>query len=80
MAVILVSSVNAINNWEKDKQFRILEKEKNNDSVFVIRDGEVCQIKTFDVMVGDIVQLQRGDSIPADGLMVDGKGYSFNCL
>lgn len=73
IAVALVSNVNAINNYQKDKQFRALEKEKDNENVFAIRDGQVVQVRTFDILVGDIVSLNRGDKIPADGIMLDGK-------
>ena len=45
IAVALVSNVNAINNYQKDKQFRALEKEKDNENVFAIRDGQVVQVQ-----------------------------------
>ncbi len=44
-AVAIVSTVTAGNDFMKDKQFRELEKEKDNDSVLVLRDGEICQIQ-----------------------------------
>ncbi len=75
--MLIVSSVNAVNNWQKDKQFRILEREKENDKTFVIREGQVCSVKTFDLMVGDIVQLQQGDRITSDGVMISGKGNTY---
>src|SRR5699024_1585782 len=33
----------------------------------VKRDGEIVEIKSEDIVVGDIVILEAGDSIPADG-------------
>lgn len=72
-AVFLVSSVTAGNDFLKDRQFRALEKEKDNDTVLVVRDGKIVQLKVFDIVVGDIIVLERGSRIPADGLWVSGK-------
>lgn len=77
-AVIIVSTVTAGNDYIKDKQFRDLEKEKDNDIVLVIRDGEICQVKVFDLVVGDIVYLERGSRIPADGLYISGKDFQID--
>src|SRR5690606_4121447 len=76
--VFLVTTVNTVNDYSKDKQFRLLEKAKDNDLVFVLRDGEETQVRVFDLVVGDIVLLQRGDKIPADGIMIDATGNPFN--
>jgi Ca2+ transporting ATPase len=44
-AVFLVSSVTAGNDFLKDRQFRALEKEKDNDLVLVLRNGKIVQIQ-----------------------------------
>jgi Ca2+-transporting ATPase len=77
IAVIIVSNVNAVNSYQKDIQFRLLEKEKDNENVFAVRDGKVIQLRSFDIVVGDIINLNRGDKIPADGIMLDGKGKKY---
>jgi len=54
VAVLIVATVSATNNYSKDLQFRAL-KEKNSDrKVRVIRNGEEQIISLFDVMVGDL--------------------------
>ncbi len=55
--VAIVAVVTAANDYAKDKQFRALEQEKDNDFVIVLRNGEVQQIQVFDLVVGDIVCL-----------------------
>jgi len=77
-AVIIVSTVTAGNDYIKDRQFRDLEKEKDNDHVLAIRDGEICKLKVFDLVVGDIVSLERGSRIPADGLYIAGKDFAID--
>jgi Ca2+-transporting ATPase len=68
-AVVLVTS---FQEWEKQKQFRELEKAKNNFKVKVVRGGVETQIETNDVLVGDVVILDTGDQVPADGLFIQG--------
>lgn len=45
-----------------------LAKEKTK----VLRDGNMKEIHVSDVVTGDIVYLQAGDKIPADGIILDG--------
>lgn len=39
-----------------------------------IRDGKSVLISIFDVTVGDILHLEPGDAIPADGILLSGHG------
>jgi len=39
--------VTAGNDFLKDRQFRALEKEKDNDNVLVVRDGKIVQLKVL---------------------------------
>ncbi len=68
IAIFLVSTVTSFNNWTKEKQFRELNKIKEQRKVKVIRDGKHFEILISEVMVGDLVVLETGDQVPADGL------------
>jgi Ca2+-transporting ATPase len=70
--VVIVVLVTAFNEWEQQKQFRELEKVKNNFKVKVLRGGVETQIETNDVLVGDVVILDTGDQVPADGIFIQG--------
>jgi magnesium-transporting ATPase (P-type) len=74
VTIIIVATVTAGNNYTKDKQFRELNKAKHNFPVKVIRGGIESQILNFDVLVGDLVILDTGDQVPADGFYVSGFG------
>jgi len=71
-AVLLVAIVTATNDYSKETQFRKLSAEADNIRVQVMRDGEPEEISSFDVVVGDIVVLNAGDKIPADGVYIKG--------
>ena len=44
----------------------------------VLRDGERMQIDTKEIVPGDIVFLNRGDKIPADGVLISTNRFSSN--
>eukprot|EP01087_Luapelamoeba_hula_P022590 TRINITY_DN813_c0_g1_i1.p2 TRINITY_DN813_c0_g1~~TRINITY_DN813_c0_g1_i1.p2 ORF type:complete len:988 (-),score=216.19 TRINITY_DN813_c0_g1_i1:69-3032(-) len=77
VAVFLVVTVTAVNDYQKEKQFRKLNDRKNNKAVKVIRGGEQCQVSIFEINVGDIVIIETGDILCADGLFVD--GHNMKC-
>eukprot|EP01099_Mayorella_cantabrigiensis_P000660 TRINITY_DN1290_c0_g1_i1.p1 TRINITY_DN1290_c0_g1~~TRINITY_DN1290_c0_g1_i1.p1 ORF type:complete len:959 (-),score=237.92 TRINITY_DN1290_c0_g1_i1:216-3092(-) len=72
VAVLLVGSVTSMNNYNQEKQFRNLSKTNQDIRVKVLRGGEMTQISIFELTVGDIVFLDTGNSVPADGLFLDG--------
>ena len=55
----------------------IIQEENSNILVKVKRDGKVKQINIKDVVVEDIVILESGDLVPADGIIKNG-GISLN--
>lgn len=72
IAVFLVASVTAGNDYSKELQFRALEKSSQGDErCSVIRDSQIERINPKDLVVGDIILLQAGDMIPADSIVCD---------
>ena len=72
VAVFLVISVSALSNLRQERQFDKLSKISNNIKVDVARDRRRQKISIFDIVVGDVVFLNIGDQIPADGLFLEG--------
>jgi len=70
-AVLIVSCVTAGNNWSQESQFRSLNQTEINKRVKAVRGGEKVEILAFDIMVGDILMLEKGDLIPADGIVLE---------
>eukprot|EP00981_Chlorochromonas_danica_P002747 scaffold537_cov180-Ochromonas_danica.AAC.52 len=72
IAIFLVSNITAGNDYSKQLQFRALEASSQNDErASVLRNGSIERVNPKDIVVGDIVVLQAGDSIPADCILID---------
>lgn len=69
-AVLVVSVVTATNDYQKETQFRALNKANEDVQVVLIRDGEHVQVPVQDIVIGDLVCIDTGDSIPCDGVLV----------
>jgi P-type Ca2+ transporter type 2C len=74
VAILIVVSVGAANDWQKVRQFTKLNKRKDDRDVKAIRSGKSLQISVHDITVGDILHLEPGDAIPADGIFISGHG------
>ncbi|CAG8462122.1 26034_t:CDS:2 [Dentiscutata erythropus] len=77
IAILIVVLVGSVNDWQKERQFRSLNAKKEDREVKVMRDGKPSLISIHDVLVGDILQLEPGDVIPADGILIS--GYNIYC-
>ncbi|CAN8230013.1 unnamed protein product [Cochlearia groenlandica] len=71
-AVLLVIVVTATSDYRQSLQFRNLNEEKRNIHLEVTRGGRRVEISIYDIVVGDIIPLNIGDQVPADGVLVAG--------
>ncbi|KAJ1486889.1 E1-E2 ATPase-domain-containing protein, partial [Baffinella frigidus] len=67
--VFVVVTVSAVNDYQKEQQFRELSVVNDNILVTVVRDGVKAKISTHDIVVGDVVLLSTGDQVCADGVI-----------
>jgi Ca2+-transporting ATPase len=74
VAVLVVSLVGAFNDWNKDRQFQKLNAQKDIIEVKVIRGGQQQTVPNYEVVVGDLMLLDTGDKIIADGFVVETHG------
>lgn len=72
VAVCVVVLVGSINDWQKERQFQVLNAKKEERMLKVIRAGIERQINVHDVVVGDIALLEPGEIIPCDGVFLSG--------
>lgn len=78
IAVAVVSTVTAVNNYTSEQKFRKLLMMQSAIKCKVVRDEVLDEISSWDLLVGDLVQLATGDEVPADGLYVRGEGMAVN--
>ncbi|GMY35271.1 calcium-transporting atpase 10, plasma membrane-type [Fagus crenata] len=77
-AVILVIVVTAIRDYKQSLQFQSLNEEKRNIHLEVIRGGRRIDISIYDIVVGDVLPLNIGDQVPADGVLISGHSLSID--
>jgi magnesium-transporting ATPase (P-type) len=76
-AVIVVTTVTAWNDYQKEKQFmKLTAYNDSQNNVVVLRQGEHVEINFSEIKVGDIVQIKTGMSIPCDAVLVQGTGVT----
>lgn len=77
VALLLATGVGFIFELKADREFDILNKVKDSRPVKVLRRPDsktpprLISIKKHDVVVGDVVKLESGDEVPADGLLLE---------
>ena len=69
-AVLIGISIGAITEGKSKKAAQALSKLTENIGVKVLRNGKIKQISKADLVPGDIVYLESGDMIPADGRLI----------
>lgn len=72
IAVFLVIVGSAFSNYRQETQFDKLSKISDDIKIDAVRGGRRQEISIFEIVVGDVVLLNIGDQIPADGLFLYG--------
>lgn len=72
IAIFLASFISSISEYGSEKAFSKLQEESSKLKCKVKRNGKLTEIPLDKVVVGDIVLLESGDKIPADGIVIDG--------
>lgn len=71
VAIMLATGLSFYFEYQADKEFAILNKVNDDEPVEVIRDSNTTQIPRREVVVGDIVIVNTGEEIPADGELIE---------
>jgi len=72
IAIVIVVMVGSLNDYQKERAFVRLNAKKEEREVKVIRSGKSFMISVYDVLVGDVLHLEPGDMVPADGIFISG--------
>jgi calcium-translocating P-type ATPase, PMCA-type len=71
MAILLATGLGFYFEMKADKEFELLNQVNDDEAVEVIRDGFATRVPKKDIVVGDIVILNTGNEVPADGELLE---------
>lgn len=77
-AILLATGIGFFFEYDANKKFDLLNAVNEETLVKVIRAGKVREIPRKDVVVGDIIILETGEEIPADGELIEALSLQVN--
>ena len=78
VAVILATGIGFWFEVKAGRAFDLLNAVSDEDLVQVVRDGSVTEVPKADIVVGDIVVLNAGAEVPADGELLESVSLQMN--
>jgi len=76
IAVVIIISVTAGNNYIKEQQFQKLNAIATQKNVNCYRGGDLVNMSVYDLLVGDIVEVETGEILSVDGILIEGNNIS----
>jgi len=70
VAIVIVILVGSLNDWQKEKQFKVLNEKREECIIKVIHDGEEQMINIYSVVVGDVMLFEPSEIIPCDSIFL----------
>ena len=77
-AILLATGIGFYFEYDASKKFDLLNAVNEETLVKVIRNGKIQEIPRKDIVVGDIVVLETGEEIPADGELIEAISLQVN--
>ncbi len=76
-AIVLVATISL---YQDSRSRNALDKLKSftEPNSKVIRNGEIIEIKSDELVIGDCLMVEEGSSIPADGIIIRSNDFSVN--
>jgi len=70
IAVVLATGIAFFNEYRSNREFDVLNGHRDDVAIKVIRDSHPVSVPSRDIVVGDLILLEAGDAIPADGWVI----------
>lgn len=74
VAILVIIFASAATDWQKNHKFEKLNERKSQRDVAVLRHGRIQHVSVYDVMVGDVLHIEAGEVLAADGVLVRASG------
>lgn len=78
VAIMLATCIAFAFEVSANKKFEVLNKVSDDEEVKVVRNGNITVIGRKEIVVGDIVIIETGDEVPADGELIDAFSLQVN--
>ena len=79
IAIIVVVTVGSVTNYKKEMKFHDLNNFENQNTKYeVIRNGNMQELHSDDLLVGDLVKIYSGDILPADMVLIEGNNLKID--
>ena len=79
IAILVVTLVSSITNYQKETKFHELNTVQNEGTTYkVIRNGKPIEMKSDDILVGDLINIMIGDILPSDMILIEGNGIKMD--
>jgi len=73
IAIFLASFISTISEYGSEQAFAKLQEESSKIKCRVLRNGTIVELPIDEIVVHDIVLLDSGDKVPADGKLIEGE-------
>ena len=74
VAILIAGGVSSITEYKQEQKASLLKSQQEAGEVTkVIRNGSIHEIHVSEVVKDDVIYLQAGDKIPADGVLIEGE-------
>jgi len=70
IAILLATGIAFFNEYRSSREFDVLNAHRDDVAIKVIRDNHPVSVPSRDIVVGDLILLEAGDAIPADGWVI----------
>ena len=78
IAIFLATLISTLSEYGSESAFKKLQDENKDIIVKVYRDNVLCNVKSSEIVVDDLVYLESGDIIPADLLIIESSGMKID--
>ena len=70
IAVLLATGIAFFNEYRSSREFDVLNAQRDDMAVKAIREGKPVSVPSREIVVGDLILLEAGDGVPADGWVI----------
>jgi Ca2+-transporting ATPase len=75
LAILLATGIAFFNEYRSSREFDVLNAHRDDVAIKVVRDGHAVCVPSREIVAGDLILLEAGDAIAADGWMISADDF-----